>query len=273
MAGIPLWIELLFIGIVLGLFSFLVFLARYVGGRKYGAISGIASKDKIASILIGILSLWLALTAVLASRGGFADFTSLPPRLLGVVGPAMIGVVLLVALPRVRRFIAEVPLFWLILIQAFRIPLEWILHELSVLDVIPQHMTFSGLNFDVLTGLTALPVGWLLRKRTVTTLRIAGAWNVLGLLLVLNILVISILSTPSPFRVFMADPANTFIADFPFVWLPAFVVPLALLFHLWTFVRIGQEMKSLRGMETGDTEQPTPRTKSAAATVNFDSDQ
>lgn len=246
MAGIPLWIELLFIGIVLGLFFFLVFVARYVGGRKYGAVSGLANKDKIASVLIGVLSLWLALIAVLASLGFFSDFSSLPPRFLVALGPAIIGIVFLVVLPRVRRFIAEVPLSWLILIQAFRIPLEWILHELHIQGIIPQQMTFSGLNFDVVTGLTALLVGWLARNRTWTTLRIAAVWNGMGLMLVVNILVISILSTPTPFRVFMEDPPNTFIAEFPFVWLPAFVVPLALLFHLWTFVRIGQEMNMLR---------------------------
>jgi hypothetical protein len=62
--------------------------------------------------------------------------------------------------------------------------------------------------------------------------KVAIAWNVIGLLLVANIVIISILSAPTPFRVFMNEPANTFIAYLPFVWLPSFIVPVAYWMHI-----------------------------------------
>jgi hypothetical protein len=42
----------------------------------------------------------------------------------------------------------------------------------------------------------------------------------------------AILSAPTPFRVLASDPPNTFMAYFPYVLLPAFLVPCALLMHL-----------------------------------------
>ena len=53
-----------------------------------------------------------------------------------------------------------------------------------------------------------------------------------GLALLLNIVGVAMLSVPGPLRVFMNEPANTIIAEWPFVWLPAFVVPVALWSHL-----------------------------------------
>ncbi|NTV63491.1 MAG: hypothetical protein HGA65_08145, partial [Oscillochloris sp.] len=51
------------------------------------------------------------------------------------------------------------------------------------------------------------------------------AWNIAGLALLLNIVVISVLAMPTPFRAFPDGPANTVIATPPYVWLPAFLVP------------------------------------------------
>jgi hypothetical protein len=50
--------------------------------------------------------------------------------------------------------------------------------------------------------------------------------------ILLNIVIVAVLSTPVPFRVFMNEPANTVILSFPFVWLPTVVVPIAFLGHI-----------------------------------------
>jgi hypothetical protein len=46
-----------------------------------------------------------------------------------------------------------------------------------------------------------------------------------------NVVVHAQLSTPSPFRVFITQPPVTFIAYVPWIWLPAFLVPLAWALH------------------------------------------
>ena len=61
----------------------------------------------------------------------------------------------------------------------------------------------------------------------------------MGLALVITITVVSILCTPSFLQVFTSGPPNTFVAEAPFIWLPAFIVPSALLLHLWSLAATG----------------------------------
>jgi hypothetical protein len=75
--------------------------------------------------------------------------------------------------------------------------------------------------------------------------KVAIVWNIAGLLLLANIVVIAILSTPFPFRVFMNDPANTIVFYFPFIWLPSVAVPFALLLHLISLRRLLHDQRAL----------------------------
>ena len=52
-------------------------------------------------------------------------------------------------------------------------------------------------------------------------------WNWAGIVILLNVVVHAQLSAPTRFRVFETDPPATFIGDLPYIWLPAFLVPLA----------------------------------------------
>ena len=51
----------------------------------------------------------------------------------------------------------------------------------------------------------------------------------------LNIVAIAILSSRLPLRRFHNQPANTFIARFPYMWLPMFLVLLAPFGHVLMF--------------------------------------
>jgi hypothetical protein len=57
------------------------------------------------------------------------------------------------------------------------------------------------------------------------------AWNLISLGLLINIVAIAIVSMPSPLRIFHNEPANTIVAEFPFIFLPTFLVPLAYGLH------------------------------------------
>jgi len=43
---------------------------------------------------------------------------------------------------------------------------------------------------------------------------------------------------PTPLRAFANEPASTFAASWPWVWLPAFLVPAALFGHLLAFRKL-----------------------------------
>lgn len=96
-------------------------------------------------------------------------------------------------------------------------------------------MTYAGRNSDIVTGITGVRLGaWMLRGRPVSRGVLAG-WNVLGLVLLANIVTVAVLSTPTPFRRFTEGPPSLLPSTFPFVWLPSFLVQLALGSHLLLF--------------------------------------
>jgi hypothetical protein len=169
--------------------------------------------------------------------------------------PALV-MVLLLTLVTVRfassadgaRVGSSVGLPTLVGFQLFRVPVEWLLYRLAVEQEIPEVMTYSGLNFDIVSGITGGLLGLLLLRRGVPSW-VLGLWNLLGLVLLANIVLVAILSTPVPFRVFTDGPPNLLPSTFPFVWLPSFLVQLALVGHLLLF-------RSLRARSTSDTPRP-----------------
>ena len=138
------------------------------------------------------------------------------------------------------RVAAGVPLAALVLAQSFRLPLELIMHQLSVDGLMPRQMSYSGMNFDILTGALAIPVG-LLYAFGRAPLALVRAWNWMGLALLVNVLTVAILSAPTPFRVFMNEPANVWVTQAPWVWLPTLLVPIALAGHVLVFRRLRLE--------------------------------
>ena len=102
------------------------------------------------------------------------------------------------------------------------------MHHAATHGIMPPQMTFTGLNFDIVSGALALPVAWLAARGN----RFAAiAWNILGSLLLAVIVIIAILSIPA-IAAFGPDKLNTWVADPPYVWLPGVLVPVALLGHL-----------------------------------------
>jgi hypothetical protein len=130
-----------------------------------------------------------------------------------------------------RRLAAGLPLWILVASQAFRLPLELLMHEAYEAGLMPVQMSFSGLNYDILTGASAIIVALLVAAGRAGRATVR-AWNLLGTVLLCNIVVIAMLSTPTALRVFRNPPANTWVATAPYVWLPAVMVAFAILGHL-----------------------------------------
>ena len=159
------------------------------------------------------------------------DFRIVPPRILPVVlAPLVAGLVYLRS-ASMRELLARTPRQWPIYLQSFRIVMEVILWLLYVQHRAPAIMTFEGRNVDILVGLTALPVGYFCFVRRVWPARVAFWWNIVAILILVNVVVHAQLSTPSPFRVFVTNPPVTFIGYWPYILLPGFLVPRAWLGH------------------------------------------
>ena len=107
------------------------------------------------------------------------------------------------AFSRVGTRLKALPLSSLLVFQAFRAPLEWVLHAWYQEGVIPQQMTFAGHNFDIISGLLACGILLYivtLRRQPPKALLIFV--NMVGSLLLVAVIVIAALSSPLPFRVY-----------------------------------------------------------------------
>lgn len=69
------------------------------------------------------------------------------------------------------------------------------------------------------------------------------AWNVAGLALLANVVRIAVLAAPGPLRRLTEEAPNQVPSLFPFVWLPYFLVPLALLGHLVSLVQLARPVR------------------------------
>jgi hypothetical protein len=195
------------------------------------------NKNKRRNIISGtiiIVAVWIAVLSILSIQNFFADFSILPPRpALAMLIP--LPIIFIVAFSeKGTELLRLVPAHWLVYMQSFRIAVELLLLMAFIKGKIPVQMTFEGLNFDILTGILALPVGYILGKAKRYAPSLAIAFNIIGILLLANILVIAILSMPTPFRYFMNEPANTLVAQFPFILLPGVLVPIAYSTHIFS---------------------------------------
>lgn len=170
---------------------------------------------------------WAALLLLISYNGFFADFKNFPPRpVLALLIP--IPFVFIIAFSKTgTEILRAIPPHWLVFMQSFRIAVELLLLIAFINGLLPVQMTFEGRNFDIVSGILGLPVGYLLAKGKALAPKLAIAYNIFSLLLLINILVIAVLSMPTPFRYFMNEPANTLVAEFPFILLPGVLVPIA----------------------------------------------
>jgi hypothetical protein len=173
---------------------------------------------------------WLLLTTLAAASGVLRRFDVFPPPFAGVpLAVTALGLAVACS-PLGTRLVRGLPLWVLVGSQAFRFPLELLMHEAHVAGVMPVQMSYSGQNYDIVTGLSAGVLGWWLARGRVPGW-VVLAWNVLGFGLLLNVVTVAIVSTPI-FGWFGPDRLVTFVTYPPFVWLPTVLVPAALIGHI-----------------------------------------
>ena len=211
-------------------------------GLKYGLTKSeieISKQNKVFVFATSGLVIWLATISGLASTGFFSDFSSLPPKItLVLVPPMLIWLIVTIRSKTLKQILMQVPPQWIMYLQSFRVLVELLLWQQFLQGFTPIQMTFEGRNFDVFAGLSASVVGYIYAKNPIKYRRLAIIWNFAGLGLLLNILIVAILSFPTKFRYFMNEPANTFVADFPGVLLPGFLVMIAYTMHYFSLKQL-----------------------------------
>jgi hypothetical protein len=194
----------------------------------------IAWAARSTPLTFGILA-WMLLGAVLARSGVLSRFNSVPPPIALLFTGGFVATIALGMSRWVRRLI-ELPLAILIAGQSFRILVEILIHTSSTIGLAPIQMTWSGYNFDIFTGVTALALAPFARAAPA---RLVFLWNWLGMVLLIWVVGIAIISLPTRFQ--LMRPDNTWVASFPYVWLPTVLVTAALLGHIVIFRKLAMK--------------------------------
>lgn len=179
-----------------------------------------------------IILIWLAVQAFIARSGFYTVTDTLPPRFLLLVLPPFLGIAGLFMSPKGRKFIDSLDLKNLTILHTIRIPVEIVLFFLFTYKAVPELMTFEGRNFDILSGITAPVIFYFAFINKQLDRKIVLIWNIICLVLLINIVCNAILSAPFPFQQFAYEQPNIAVLYFPFIWLPCCVVPIVLLSHL-----------------------------------------
>jgi hypothetical protein len=184
--------------------------------------------------LLAALCAWFIYVGALGYFGVIANTAMFPPGIAFIFVPVVVFLVLFIL--RVgssagSRMALVFPLWVLIGTQAFRVGVELFIHQLWIDGLVPKMLTFAGANVDIYIGASALVIAWL-SMRGWWGQRLALLWNILGLLSLANVVTRAVLTAPGPLHLIHAEVPNRMIGTFPFMFIPGFFVPLAVVLHV-----------------------------------------
>ncbi len=193
--------------------------------------------------LLFILLAYMLVQGIAGISGFYQVTQTSPPRFILLIGPGLIFTIILFITGKGRRFVDGLDIRKLTILHSVRVPVEITLYFVYAAGLIPVHMTFEGWNYDIISGITAPIIFYLvftLRKLSYTALLV---WNVVCLGLLFNIMAIAVLTARTPFQKFSFEQPNIGVTYFPYVWLPGVVVPIVLISHLAAIRQLIKHLK------------------------------
>jgi len=191
-----------------------------------------------SKIVLVFSFLWLLVQGLISYTGFYEITDTFPPRFALLLLPPVVLITWLFNADKGRAFIKNFDVKWLTYLHLVRIPVEMVLFWLFVGAYVPKLMTFEGVNFDILSGISAPFVAYFGIQKARMSKRYIMLWNFICLGLLLNIVINAILSAPSVFQAQAFDQPNVGVFYFPFVWLPCFIVPAVLFSHLLSLKKL-----------------------------------
>lgn len=176
---------------------------------------------------------WTILQTILGLSGIYQDTETIPPRMMlfGIL-PTLVFIAITFFTTSGKAFIDRIDLKTLTYFHSIRIAVEIVLVVLFYQGVVSVYMTFEGTNFDLFSGITAPLVGYYAYRITKRNKGLLLWWNIICLLLLLNVVITAVFAFPSPFQKLAFDQPNIAVLYFPFNLLPTVVVPTVLFGHL-----------------------------------------
>lgn len=185
---------------------------------------------------------WAVLALGLSGLGAFAATTDdyVPWIALGIVGPLIVGWSVFERSAAVRELIEPISLAWLIGVQLYRVLGAMFLFAYAE-GLMPAAFALPAGVGDVLVGVMAPFVACAVSRDLARWRSLAVAWNVFGIADLVVAVAMGFLTSPSPLQQLALEDPNAAITRWPFVLVPTFAVPLAILLHLLALRRLASK--------------------------------
>jgi hypothetical protein len=201
------------------------------------------SRKRTLKVGIGLL-LWILYTSIIAKTGFLQDY-SLPPRFpILLIIPAFTFTGFFLYKHRNSSVIKNIPTSWLVYYQSFRILIESLFVASVAKGLLQPEVTFEGYNYDILFGLSALIIGFLAFNKKVISGKGLLLWNYLGLAVIAFIIFLFTTTTYAPELWGSTETlATKEMVTFPFVFVPAFLMPSAIFMHVVSIIQLRKKLK------------------------------
>jgi hypothetical protein len=186
-----------------------------------------------------VMLAFAALAAGLAANGLLARSDLHPPPLQMLAIAAQAGLLWFGLSAMGRSAARRGSVAALVLLQAFRLPLELLMLHAANVGVMPVEFSAAGYNLDIVTGALALPLGVALALQWRVPQALLWAWNLWGIACLLGIVTLAVATSPNV-AFFGAGDAHLslWILHFPYAWLPLVLVSVAVYGHLAMSVKL-----------------------------------
>lgn len=196
---------------------------------------GVSTRLRIAAGL----GVWFMLVTLMAATEvlHYEHGLGVPGLGVAVILPIVILWVAAVRSPTLHRALRAIPLSMLIgvnVIRAFGVTFL-LLYAAGRLPAPFAPVAGWG---DILVGLTAVPVAWLVYKKGAAADSTVWIWNTFGLLDLIAAVGLGVVSSPGPLRLIFAEPGSGIMTTLPWLLIPGFLVPLLASTHLAVFYRL-----------------------------------
>jgi hypothetical protein len=95
---------------------------------------------------------------------------------------------------------------------------------------------------DIIAGIAAAPVAWMVYRQTHGWRVALVAWNIFGLADLMTAVSLGVLSSPGPLQRIFTEPGTGLMTTLPWLLIPAYLVPLLGITHVAIFYRLAQSM-------------------------------
>ncbi len=196
-----------------------------------------------ATVLLG----WLAIALGLAGTG-FYQVTEdgIPTVQYGLFLPVIVGVLLIWRSELVRRILDALPQSWIVGVQFYR-TLGVVFLMLYATGRFPGLFALPAGLGDVAIGISAPFVALAYARNPHGNAGAVSTWNILGILDLVVAVTMGFLTSPSAIAPIQVHPTSELITAMPMVMIPVYMVPLSIVLHIASLVKLHREEGRAKG--------------------------